>query len=160
MLLARLAVRTLPARIHQATHSRQIAFFEFLNSRAHLCYSAHYLVSGHHRVKSCSPIVVNLVDVGMANAAIQNLNYDIFGERVSPLKRKRRQSGASRKCRVAFGCNHPPYDDRAPRCASERPLQNRPTSGITRSEARSLDPALPPCLPARCRRKGQRPPTL
>jgi len=62
------------AGIGKAAHAGEVAFFETFGLRACLDDCSDDFVSGDHRVMRAAPFVADLVDVGMTDAAILNVD--------------------------------------------------------------------------------------
>jgi hypothetical protein len=84
-----LALGTGSAGIHKATHSSAIPDFEPLYLAAYSFHRAHDLVPGHHRESSLTPLLAGLVNIGVANAAVLDINDYIMFPRLAALERKR-----------------------------------------------------------------------
>jgi hypothetical protein len=68
------AIIAAAARVYQAAHAGKVTFLKVFYLCAYGRYAAHNLVAGHHRVNGVAPFVTHLVHIGMADAAIQNLD--------------------------------------------------------------------------------------
>ncbi len=64
------AVRTASTGIHKTADSGRIAWPETLHARSDAAHQAHNFVPWHHREDRPVPLVANLVDIGVADAAI------------------------------------------------------------------------------------------
>jgi hypothetical protein len=73
LLEAFLAVRAGVAGIHQATNRRDVARAEVLHAVADACDAADNFVTGNARVVRFTPFAARRVQVGMANAAEEDL---------------------------------------------------------------------------------------
>jgi hypothetical protein len=74
MLFALFARRARAAGVDNHADSRNIAHFEFAHRVARSRYSPDDFVARHHRVHRLSPLVARHVQVGMANAAEENVD--------------------------------------------------------------------------------------
>jgi hypothetical protein len=66
-------ILALPAGVYKTSYTSQVAHLESFNMIAHLCYTAYNFMAGYHRVNSILPLIAYLVQVGVANAAVQDL---------------------------------------------------------------------------------------
>jgi hypothetical protein len=64
------AVSAYPAGIHQAAGSGQIAYLELLYLVPDLYHTAYDLMARHHRKDGPSPLIPDLVKIGVAYSAI------------------------------------------------------------------------------------------
>jgi hypothetical protein len=67
------------ARIDHATDTDQIADFMLGDVRTYRCHFAYDLVAWHQRLNGNAPLVAGLMDVGMADAAVENIDCHIVG---------------------------------------------------------------------------------
>src|SRR6185312_117269 len=79
------------ARINKTTYTGGVPNFKFGYLAARFCNFSHYLVPGHHREYPASPFVTNLVNIGVAYAAISYLDLYIVWPRLPPVELKRFQ---------------------------------------------------------------------
>jgi hypothetical protein len=86
-----LAFRAFTAGINETTDSGQIARFEFGHMIARLNYAPDDFMPGHHRIDRTAPLITDLMDIGMADAAVQNLDLDVMRTNFAPLKTERAQ---------------------------------------------------------------------
>ena len=75
---ARIAVA---ARVHHAAHAGQVADLELLDVGAHGLHAAHDLVAGHHGEDGAAPLVADLVDVRVADAAVEDVDVHVVRAR-------------------------------------------------------------------------------
>ena len=70
-----------------------------VTSRPTARHAADDLVAGHDRVDGPAPLVARLVQVGVADAAVQDVDLDVVGQRLAACDRERRQGrrGALRR---------------------------------------------------------------
>ena len=81
MLQARAAIRARAAGIDEAAHADGIAHLELGDAAADSRHAAHDLVARDGGVQRESPLVAHEMQVGMADAAIEDLDLDIAGGR-------------------------------------------------------------------------------
>jgi len=96
------ALRADAARIDNAAHPNKVTLAETSCARTMRCYPANNLVTRHEREVGSAPVIAHLVQVAMANAAVENLDLDIVWPRLAPLNLKRfkgRVSCTSTVCR-------------------------------------------------------------
>ena len=74
------------ATVHQAADAYQVAYFEFLYMAAYLCYLPHYFVAGYHGENAGEPIVVDLVEVAVANATEMDVKLYVVGSGFAAFK--------------------------------------------------------------------------
>ena len=98
LLVARAAVRTAQIRIDHAAHAREIAGFEFGNLRPGRRDPANDLMTQHGQILAEAPFVACEVDVRVANATVENLDFDI---QIGWLPAG--NSGGSERCGRGFG---------------------------------------------------------
>jgi len=79
------------ARIHHAADARQIAGAKRGDGTADRGDAADDLVAGHHRIERIAPVVAALVEIGVADAAIEDLDLHIARAGVAPLEAERLQ---------------------------------------------------------------------
>jgi hypothetical protein len=85
------AFRTFATGINKTPDSGQIACFEFGDVIPRLDHAADNLVTWHHRIDRTTPLVASLVNIRMADAAIQNVDLDVMWTHFAPLKAERAQ---------------------------------------------------------------------
>jgi hypothetical protein len=71
------------ARVDHATDADQIADLVFSNVRTDGGNFAYDFVAGHQWVNSNAPLVARLMDVGMADAAVENVDRNVVGPRAA-----------------------------------------------------------------------------
>ena len=99
-----LTARTRAAGIDHATDRREIAFPEFLNFLPDLDDAADNFMPGHTRILgAATPLVARDMQIGMANAAKENLDLDVVRQRIAPFEGKRGEGRASGLGSVGFG---------------------------------------------------------
>jgi hypothetical protein len=94
-LLAGVAVA---ATLGEPTHAHPISFFEAMRSRAYVDHFADHLVSGDQREGCVSPVVADHGEIGMADPAGLDLDFNLpfrqrFGSVFKGLKRGTRFHG-------------------------------------------------------------------
>lgn len=77
MLIAAIARRALSAGVDDDANRRNIASLESFNGGAGAGDATDNLVPGHHRIRGLAPLVAHHVQIGMAHAAIENLELDL-----------------------------------------------------------------------------------
>ena len=83
---ARLAVGADAAGVDQHADAGQVAGLEPGHLRADRRHAADDLVAGHHGIHRAAPLVAHLVDVGVADAAVGDLDDHIARARFAALK--------------------------------------------------------------------------
>ena len=91
LLQAAPATRAGAAGIDQAADGGEVAHLEFRDRAADLYDAADDFVAGHHRVDGVVPFVARLVQVGVADAAIEDVDDDVGGQRFAALDGKWRE---------------------------------------------------------------------
>ena len=89
LLEAGFAAFALAAGIDQAADGGQIAFLEFADLRPNLANAADDFMTGNSRIggwHKAGPLVAHGVQVGMAHAAVQNLDLNIRRAGLAPLE--------------------------------------------------------------------------
>jgi hypothetical protein len=71
------------ARVHHAAHGSEVSLFELCYVFADLDNAAGDLVTGNHRVNRVLPLVARLMEIRVADAAIENVEDDICRLRIS-----------------------------------------------------------------------------
>ena len=84
VLQSLLAARTLAAGIHEATHAHDIARLELADRSADASHTPDDLVPGDAGVRSHLPFVAGKVQIGVADAAEENVHLHIGCERFTP----------------------------------------------------------------------------
>src|SRR5205807_1965530 len=83
------ALRADAARIDNAAHPNRVTLAETSCARTMRCYPANNLVARHEREVGSAPVIAHLVQVAMANAAVENLDLNIVWPRLAPLDLER-----------------------------------------------------------------------
>ena len=99
----RAAVRTRAARVHEATHADGVADLEFRHPAADGRHAAHDFVAGHGRVLGEMPFIPREMQVGVADAAVENLDLHVARERLAALDHGRAQRGGGAGGGEGFG---------------------------------------------------------
>ncbi len=94
------------AGIHHATDGGDIAFLEFFNMRAGLHDPPDDFVAGHARISGAAPFIAGGVQIGMADAAVKNLDLNIVRAGIATLKVERRERRGLGQGRKSFGIIH------------------------------------------------------
>src|SRR5208337_3561268 len=90
LLFSRAATGAHSAGIDHAAYRCHIAFLEFLDCAARLYDAANNFVSGHTGIDGghgVDPLVADLVQIRMADAAVENLDLDILRPQCTTLYR-------------------------------------------------------------------------
>jgi hypothetical protein len=77
--------------------------------------AAHDLVAGHDGVLRDAPVVADHVQVGVADAAVEDLDGDVVGAERAALEVEGRERGVRRGSCVAVGLHASSRPDRGPR---------------------------------------------
>src|SRR4051812_14848709 len=85
------ATRAGAAGVNHAADGGEIALFEFRDGTAGLDYASYDFVAGHDGVDRIVPLVARLVEIGVADAAIQDVDHYIVRERMTALDGERRE---------------------------------------------------------------------
>ncbi len=103
LLLAGTAGLAAPAGIDEAADADDMTGLPFLDMVADLDHPADDLVARHHGKDRAAPFVAGLVDVGMADAAIENVDQDIVRAGLTALDRPWRQGRFGRLGGIGWG---------------------------------------------------------
>jgi hypothetical protein len=106
LLFPGLAVLAVAARVDHTTNGGDIAFLEFLYRAANFGDAANDFVSGDTRVNGghdTLPLVTNLVQVGVADAAKKDLDLHVLRTRFATMDGVRRHRGSGALRGVGFG---------------------------------------------------------
>src|SRR5262245_51255596 len=76
-------VLTLPATVDHDAHAGDVGRFEFLHLVAHLHHAADDLVTRHHGIDRASPFIPHLVNIGVTDPAIKDLDLHIVRSKLS-----------------------------------------------------------------------------
>jgi hypothetical protein len=101
LLVARPAACAGTAGIDQTADAGKLADVKVLYLVAHRAHAPHDLVAGHAGIDSVFPFVTRGMEIGMADAAKEDVDLDIVRARFAPIKREgreRRAFGTSRIC--------------------------------------------------------------
>ena len=115
MLEVRLAGFAGAARVDHAANADQIADFVLGDVRTDGGDFADDLVAGHQRVNGDAPLVARLMDVGMADAAVENLDRHVVGARAAAFEFHRGEGSGGRLGGISDGGVH-----EEPRKSSDR----------------------------------------
>ena len=91
LFLAGVALWTFATGINEAADTGEVADFEFCDLIARLDHAADNFVSRHHGINRVAPFVAGLMDVGVADAAIEDLDLDVVGTHIPALEAERRK---------------------------------------------------------------------
>ncbi|KAF1855195.1 hypothetical protein Lal_00003742 [Lupinus albus] len=86
LLLALAALVALHAGIHHAAHCHVVADLVARHRRADLDHPADDLVAGHDGVQAEAPVVARLVQVGVADAAVEDFHRHVVGAQFAALE--------------------------------------------------------------------------
>jgi hypothetical protein len=82
------AVGTGSARIHHATYRSEIAFAEPGHVFSYTHDAADDLMPWHHRIYGHVPFIPRHMKIGVADSTIENIDFDIAGQRFAPVDGK------------------------------------------------------------------------
>jgi hypothetical protein len=116
-----LAIRANSAGIHHAAHCGEIARFEFRYFAADGGDTADDFMPWNNGINRVVPFIAGLMEIGVADAAEQNLDRDIRVGWFSALDRKGRKRRSCRQGCVRFGHN-PQMTSRALKVRHRNPL--------------------------------------
>jgi hypothetical protein len=103
LLLAFAAGRAAAAGIDEAADADDVAGLPFLHMVADLDHLADNLVARDHGEDRVVPLVLHLMNVGVTDAAIKNVNQNVVRARFAPLDGPRRQLGLGLLRRIGRG---------------------------------------------------------
>ncbi len=106
LLHAAVAHLAVLAGVHHAAHADDVAWVVLLCFRAGTNHAADDFVAGDHGELGSAPLIAHLVNIAVANTAIKNLDQNVLGAELAPLKGIGRQHGVRGKCGVALGRDH------------------------------------------------------
>ena len=86
LFLAGFALRTFPARIDKAPDADQVIGLEFGDLTTRFDHAPNNFVPWHHGVDRASPFVAGLMDIGMADATVEDVDLHIVGLDVPALE--------------------------------------------------------------------------
>ncbi len=95
MFVAVVAGRALSAGIHKATDTRIITNGKPAHRTANRRYAADNFVSGHDRIEAAPPVIVDVMNIGMAHTAKQDVDNNILVTASTTLETILRQCVAS-----------------------------------------------------------------
>jgi methyl coenzyme M reductase alpha subunit len=78
----------------------------FLHARTGLGHAPDDFVSRHAGISRAIPFVARLMHIGVADAAIKDLDFDLIRAGVAVLKRERRERRGGVDGGVSFGVSH------------------------------------------------------
>src|SRR5471032_832044 len=82
LLLAARTRRASTAAVHHAADADQVTHRVARHAGAYGAHQAHHLVAGHAGIDGVVPLVFHLMDLGMADAAKQHLDFHLAGRRL------------------------------------------------------------------------------
>jgi hypothetical protein len=101
------AIRADSTGIDHASDSRQIAFLELFDVFADFGDAAYNFVPWNHRIDGVVPLIPNLMEIGVANAAVEDIDGYVGHRRVSPFQRVgRKRRGCGLCCKGFRGYRH------------------------------------------------------
>ena len=103
LLESRPAVRAGATGINETTDADEVPDLEFLHRAAGGRDAADDFVAWHGRILSETPLVADEVQVGVADAAIEDLDLDVGGGRLAALDNRRAERGGGAGGGVGFG---------------------------------------------------------
>jgi len=68
-----------PAAVYKAAHTGEFAYLETGDMCAHFRDASYNFMAGYHGVDGSAPLIAYLVDIGVADAAVQDFDFDIVG---------------------------------------------------------------------------------
>ncbi len=80
------------ARLDHAAHADRVAGLEARDLGADLQHAAHDFVAGHHRIPRAAPVVADVVHVGVADPAVQDLDDDVVRPRAAAVELEQAQA--------------------------------------------------------------------
>src|SRR5450631_273483 len=90
------------AGVDEATDAVMLTDLELRNSRADLRNHTRDLVTRNHWKGRSAPLITRLMDIGVANTAILDVDDDIVGTRIATTKGERRKRRPGLACSIAF----------------------------------------------------------
>jgi hypothetical protein len=106
MLFALATVAAHTARVNEAADTGKVSLFETRNLRSDACDAADYLVTGNHRKDGAAPFIARLMDVRVADAAIEYFDKHVARADFTSLERERHKRRTRARRGVSFGLNH------------------------------------------------------
>ena len=98
-----LAGRTCAAGINHTADADEFTHLEFFDIATHGRNAAHDFMSGNARILRACPFAARGVQIGMAHAAVKNVDGDVFGFGFAAVDRVRRQGRCCRLGGERFG---------------------------------------------------------
>jgi hypothetical protein len=86
LLVAGLALVAFQATVDKAADGDMISFLVFCDGGSGLHDAAYDFMTGHHGEAPHAPITVNLVQVRVADAAVENFNCHVIREKLTALE--------------------------------------------------------------------------
>jgi hypothetical protein len=102
LFVPRLAVRAGAAGIYHASHRGKVAGLEFRDAVANTGHTAHDFVTRHAWINGIVPFVARLMEIGMTNAAKENVDLDVCGAWFAATDRERGERGRRGVSRIGF----------------------------------------------------------
>ena len=84
----------------------EIAGLQLAHVRADTHDATHDFVPRHHRIQRVAPVVPTLVQIRVADAAVENLDLHVQGTRIAALEIERGQGRLRIACRIAADFDH------------------------------------------------------
>jgi hypothetical protein len=100
------AIIARPAGVDHATNGRQVAFPEIFHIASDFHNPADDLVARDARISGAAPFAPRGVDIGMANAAKEDVDLDVARFGIATVERKRSEGRSFGTGSIAFGRIH------------------------------------------------------
>ena len=100
------AVFAYPAGIDQATGTGEVADLEFFYVAADLYYFSDYFVTRNHREDPGEPVILDLVQVGVADSAELDIELNVVRAYFAALEVPGGQVCCRALCCITFYCYH------------------------------------------------------
>jgi hypothetical protein len=94
------------AGIHQAAHGGEVADLEFFDAGADFDDAAEDFVAGHAGIGGAVPFVAGDMDIGVADAAVQDLDLHVLRAGLAALDDGRGERRGCVQNRISFGVKH------------------------------------------------------
>src|ERR1035437_596563 len=106
MFLAAMTGGALAVGVHDDADGRDVAYLEPGDGAAGGDDAAYHLVAGNHRIDRVAPLVADHVQVGVADAAVEDFDGDFRGAGFAAFKAEGSKGRLRIKRSIAFGCGH------------------------------------------------------
>src|ERR1700754_3348330 len=94
------------AGVDETADTGEVAYFKVFYMAAYAADPAYDLMTGHHREDRSAPFVADLVNVGVADATVKDINDYVVFSWFAAFERVWSQRGSGRLCGVRFCCYH------------------------------------------------------